>query len=184
MLAAGAEMCAVLDLPLQEKGELSRAFAPACDALLHSARNDGSWPNMLYAARASLSSTDDLRTPIRRDDDARIESSGTALVGAGMLGFAQLGMLEDGARYRTAGFAAVRAAVSCISRNARGRLCLRNTTGPTNAGPAFSYDLVPESVNAFYGVGAVLLSAAAALTSSVLPEPQASQVSLRASSAA
>lgn len=182
MLAAGAEMCAVLDLTAQEKQELGRAFTPAAAALLRCMRNDGSWPNLLYAPRSPLATGSDLATPVSFDRDARIESSGTALVGAGMLGFAQLGMLPPD--YRDAGLAASRAAISCISRDRRGLLRLRNTTGPTNAGPAFSYHLVPESVNAFYGVGAVLLSAAAAITSSVLPEPLASQVSLRASSAA
>ncbi len=178
MLAAGAEMCAVLDLHGDEREDLTRAFTPAAAALLGCTRNDGSWPNMLHAAH-------DLSSPVARDDRARIESSGTALVGAGMLGFARLGMLAPDQLYRDAGLAAVAAAVSCITRDARGRLCLRNTTGPTNAGPSFSYALVPESVNAYYGVGAVLLGAAAAVTSSVLPEPQASQVQvLRPSSAA
>ncbi len=184
MLAAGAEMCAVLDLGPAEHADLSRAFAPAASALLGCVRNDGSWPNLLHAARAPVRSTSDLLSPIIRDDRARIESSGTALVGAGMLGFARLGMLVPEEPYRAAGLAAVAAAVSCIMRDRRGRLCLRNTTGPTNAGPSFSYGLVPESVNAYYGVGAILLSAAAAVTSSV-PEPQASQVQvLRPSSAA
>ncbi len=184
MLAAGAEMCAVLDPDPAERADLTRAFAPAASALLSCVRNDGSWPNMLRAARTPLRTAGDLPSPVMKDDRARIESSGTALVGAGMLGFARLGMLTPEEPYRATGLAAVAAAVSCIMRDRRGRLCLRNTTGPTNAGPVFSYALVPESVNAYYGVGAILLSAAAAITSSV-PEPQASQVQvLRPSSAA
>ena len=184
MLAAGAEMCAVLDLTAVEREELTRAFAPAAAALLACARNDGSWPNLLRAARSPLRTADDLPAPVVRDHEARIESSGTALVGAGMLGFARLSMLTPGPLYRDAGLAAVTAAMSCIRRDARGRLCLRNTTGPTNAGPSFSYALVPESVNAYYGVGAILLSAAAVVTSSVLPAPKASRAEVQRPSSA
>jgi rhamnogalacturonyl hydrolase YesR len=182
MLAAAAEMCGVLGLTREEHAELADAFEPAAFALLGSARNDGSWPNLLRARPCAAPDVTNGRLAIARDEHEKIESSGTALVGAGMLGLARLGMVTPYERYRDAGLAATAAAVSCITRNARGRLVLRNTKGPTNAGPSFTYALVPETVNADYGVGSVLLAAAAAVTSSA-PEQPALQAR-RSSSAA
>ena len=158
MFAAVAEMCEVLDLAAEERADLARVFEPAARALSVCVRNDGSWPNMLFSKKGT-------RAPVVVSSKAPIESSGTALVAAGMVGLTRAGVLAD-PRYFDIGCKAFAAASTCLARDVEGRFVLRNTKGPTNAGPSFQYDWVPESVNADYGVGALMLAAAACATSS------------------
>jgi rhamnogalacturonyl hydrolase YesR len=153
ILASAAHIASALALSPRERAAFSEIVAPPAEALARAMYSDGSLPNVVVARDRRERRARDAHRSARP-----IESSGTALVAAGMLGLARQGLIRselarDGAR-------AAHAAASCVARDSRGRLVLRNTKGPTNAGPSWSYALVPESVNADYGVGGMMLAAA------------------------
>jgi rhamnogalacturonyl hydrolase YesR len=156
VLAAASDMAESIDLDASERAAFADIVAPAAETLVREMQPDGSLPNVIELGR--------IGRPLP------IESSGTALVATGILGLTRQGLVSRALVPHA--LRAANAAFSCVTRDARDRLVLRNTKGPTNAGPSWSYGLVPESPNADYGVGALMLAAAEQVTSSAeLPEP-------------
>jgi rhamnogalacturonyl hydrolase YesR len=170
ILAAASDIAESLDLDASERAAFARIVSPAAESLVREMQPDGSLPNVIELGRIG--------------HPRSIESSGTALVAAGILGLARQGLVHHA--LVPSAVRAGNAAFSCVTRDARDGLVLRNTKGPTNAGPSWSYAFVPESPNADYGIGALMLAAAERITSSaagLCPEEAEPQAQLRSSAA-